>query len=220
MMVPFDIGNIVQPSVSISGVSSNTSTRSFFIAANSSASRVTAFQVTPWTCMLSTSSVWIAHGVSPGQGEGASQGDDGWETADCLTYGTVVVLLLVVVLTVGAASAVTVVVVVGSRTKPHFLPLLFGAGFFGFFLWGLCVLHGFLECGIPPLSAELKTGKAAAIPRQVTNTASLRVLTFTWFTSMVSSPPTSMSAAEGAGVRLMSANAGCRLRNTAVRAVR
>ena len=43
--------------------------------------------------------------------------------------------------------------------------------FFAFFEWLF---------GTPPLSAELRTGKAAATPRQVTNTANLRVLNFTY----------------------------------------
>jgi hypothetical protein len=48
---------------------------------------------------------------------------------------------------------VLVVVVVVGSAKPHFLPLVFGAGFFGCFF--ALAGHGFVLCGTPPLSAEL-----------------------------------------------------------------
>jgi len=73
---------------------------------------------------------------------------------------------------------VLVIVVVLGSAKPHFLPFVFGAGFFGCFL-AFFAGHGFASCGTPPLSAELMTGNAAARPRQVTNAASLRVPSFT-----------------------------------------
>jgi hypothetical protein len=50
------------------------------------------------------------------------------------------------------------------------------------------------------LSAELRTGKAAPSPRQVTNTASFRVLIFNVFTSVAAWLPTPASAARLRGV--------------------
>src|SRR3954453_5970980 len=73
---------------------------------------------------------------------------------------------------------VGVVVVVISPWKPHFLPFVFGAGFFGCF-FAFLAGQGLPPFGTPPLSAELMAGRAAAMPRQVTNAASLRVLSFT-----------------------------------------
>jgi hypothetical protein len=96
----------------------------------------------------------------------------------------VVVVVVVAVVSVPGrvvsvpAEVVDGVVLVALGAKPHFLPLLLGAAF----LWARLPFagHGLLWLfGTPPLSAELRTGKAPAIPRQVTNTASLRVLNFT-----------------------------------------
>ena len=99
----------------------------------------------------------------------------------------------VVVVEADQVVSATVVVTVGSRTKPHFLPFEFGAGFIGFF-FALCVLQGLLWLlGTPPSSAELRTGKAAAIPRQVANTASFRVLTFTCLPPWLVGSPTPAS---------------------------
>src|SRR5262249_60277530 len=79
---------------------------------------------------------------------------------------------------VDGVGVAALVVVVLTGAKPHFLPLLFG---FDFLWWRLPLPgHAFwLLCGTPPLSAELRTGKAAARPRQVAKTANLRVLSFT-----------------------------------------
>jgi hypothetical protein len=93
-------------------------------------------------------------------------------------YVVAVVVVVSVSVSVDVVEA-TVVVVVVARLKPHFLPLLFGFGFIGFF-FALWSLHGLLWLfGTPPLSAELRTGNAPAIPRHATKTASLRVLSFT-----------------------------------------
>jgi hypothetical protein len=96
-------------------------------------------------------------------------------------------------------SVGVVVLVVVAGAKPHFLPLVFGAGFFGCFL-AFFAGHGLLLCGTPPLSAELRTGKAAPSPRQVTNTASFRVLIFNVFTSVAIWLSTPESAAGHPGV--------------------
>src|SRR3954470_23792591 len=95
----------------------------------------------------------------------------------------VVVVSVLVVDGVGVAMPVVV-----PSLKPHFLPLLLG---FGFLWWCFFTGHGFFEWGTPPLSAELRTGNAPAIPRQVAKTATFRVLSFTSsFTSMaIDSPP-------------------------------
>lgn len=90
-----------------------------------------------------------------------------------MSYG--VLVLVVVSVSVPVVLVVGAVVVVPSL-KPHFLPLLLG---FGFLWWCFFTEHGFWLCGTPPLSAELRTGNAAAIPRQVTKIASFRVLSFT-----------------------------------------
>jgi len=51
-MVPFCIGNSVQPSSSIMGVRPKTSRHNFFIALNWSGSSVTPCQVMPSVCIV------------------------------------------------------------------------------------------------------------------------------------------------------------------------
>jgi hypothetical protein len=66
-----------------------------------------------------------------------------------LSYGAVVVVVVAVDVVVEVVDGVAASVVV-SRTKPHFLPLVFGAAFIGFF-FAFLVLQGLLlSFGIPP----------------------------------------------------------------------